>query len=203
MDRAAAVGGVTFPAAPTGMNGRAMLTGNNATATSNVTTPVLTGTANPTAATYNARFLFENNGVGGANPLLTTANGWVNIASLRSGATDVVDVQYNRHLGRSRDTALRYRTSHRNIRHVVTSGGSLGERHGAHHQGELDGRHGRSRCRWTPDGTHRECQHRNEHPVDRTVLGPVNGTANGAGGFSYRSGVLRPVRSAAEQHAVI
>jgi hypothetical protein len=189
---AAAVGGVTFPAAPTGMNGRAMLTGNG-TATSNVTTPVLAGAANPAAATYNARFLFENNGAGGANPLLTSAAGWVNIASLRQGGTDVVDVQYNRgSAAAAASLRLRYRTS--TGAYVTTAAatplaGSVGlGTNGVVHT---------IRVGWTSGATGTvtlrvdagtvltvNANTGTNTRVDRTVLGLVNGTANGAGGFS-------------------
>jgi hypothetical protein len=188
---AAAVGGVTFPAAPTGMNGRAMLTGNGV-ATSTVTTPLLAGTANPTAATYSARFLFENNGVGGANPLLTSAGGWVNIASLRSGNTDQVDVQYDRGTAAGAATLrLRYRTSTgayvnsptvalggNGVVHTVRVGWAAG---GAVTLTlRVDGTATAGGTVMTATGVNTGVNAR----VDRTVLGLVNGAANGAGGFS-------------------
>jgi hypothetical protein len=101
----AATGGTAAPAYPlvTGFDRlRAMLTAANSN-NSNVTTPVLTGAANtapnPPASTYDARFLFRNQGpnVGTATTILTnTSAAWVNILSLRSGTADVVDVQYRR-----------------------------------------------------------------------------------------------------------
>ena len=94
-------GGPSYPLAPAGMNGRyAMLTANNAN-NSNVTTPILTAAANNgPAGTYRARFMFRNQGPNNANGtttiLSTTSTGWVNVLGLRSGNTDLVDVQYHR-----------------------------------------------------------------------------------------------------------
>ncbi len=86
----------TYPlasSAGTGWNTRfVMLTANNSGA-SNVTTPTMTGTTNPAATAYYARFLFR------PNTLSITAAGQVNILTLRSGTTVRGAVQYRVNAG--------------------------------------------------------------------------------------------------------